>query len=151
MSGLVLLLVLVVAVLLIALLACRLRPLRITLTVRAGRQVTIGGRAFPEGGPADEGRSFVVPAELTTRRGDEIALSVEPVAGAGEGAIEVSMARGKLRSLHVDAALPTGLTIYGCYDDAMSPWTRTTKYAMATKCIDCDDGVRVCAPRASCN
>lgn len=132
---------------LVAYLAVRLfRPLSITLTVGEGRQVTIGGQAFPEDGPARSEESFSVPLKLTTEQEGDIVLSVEPV--AGEGASRISIARRRLRSLHIDAALPAGLIVYGGYETALM-MMRSLAYSSTTKCIQCGD-VTVCGTMPRC-
>lgn len=138
--------VLVVAVLTIVVMLIRRRsPLSVSLNVGQGRQVKIGGRAFPPDGPAGQPQRFSVPRELLSVIDDDVVVAIESHSGAAGRSVSVS--RKGLRSLQIDASLNSGLVVYGCYEQ---PVMRTMAYAATPKCIECGDGIIVCSLNPKC-
>jgi hypothetical protein len=122
------------------------RPLTVTLTVGAGRQVTVGGERFPAAGPArDPNESFDVPGRLWTKSKDRILIDVEPVVGSG--VVRVELTKSRLKNLHIDAALESGMIVYGGYDRP-AMMLRTTQ--ANSKCIECRGGVIICGINPRC-
>lgn len=89
------------------------RGLRITLTVAAGRQVTIGRQVFPPAGPAGDTTTFLVDRELVTVGREDVAVTLDPGIDGSTRSFEVS--RRGLKTLHLDANIDGRLVAYGCY------------------------------------
>lgn len=145
---LLLLVALIIAVVALAVLALRLfRPVAVTLTVGAGRQIMVGGTPFPPSGPASGHESFVVPRSAVTEEGDHVVVSIRTAAEATPQL--VSLSRRRLRTLHIDAGLESDIVIYGGYDP---PRTQVRSYAVVLqpKCIWCRGGIIVCGIDPRC-
>ena len=117
-------------------------PRVVGITVRAGRQITVNGRPYPEVLDENSAQSFEVPFKQLIAPGNKIELTIVTAPGGSDTPVSLQL-RGT-KTLNIDASHETQTIVYAGHE------IRSRSAAVVGKCIWCKNGVIVCGLMPSC-